>query len=210
MEYNRPEKYTGYKPFPDEPDEKEFEITGTSLMRTKKHTKTRIDNKWRKRYGYEKREISLHGLIVRSPDFGNLNGYVGVPIGNIFHGKELPYAMTGNQSVLLLNVHGGVTFSGSGSAHRELYHFRLMKPDLWYIGFDTAHYNDLTPHTYQTLKEIGRDTSFLGTYKDINYVERQVRRLASQIMSDSLFNDVEYEDGDYSMFNVFQIITKFS
>ncbi|MDH6674261.1 hypothetical protein M2277_004953 [Paenibacillus sp. LBL] len=208
MKYNIPEKYTGYKPFPDEPDEKEFEITGTSLMRTMKHNKTRIDNKWRKRYGYERQEVSLHGLIVRSPDFGNLNGYVGVPRGNVFHGKEIPYLLTGSQSLYFLNVHGGVTFSGSGGEHRQLNHFKLMKPDLWYIGFDTAHANDLTPRVYQDLKEMGRDPSFMGTYKDIDYVERQVRRLATQIISDKNFNEVEYEENDYSMFDIFQVIGK--
>ena len=70
----------------------------------------------------------------RNNDRGWGNGYIGVPPGHPWHGREYNFVNA--------TVHGGLTFSDNykpGTPHD--YH----SPDeqgYWWLGFDTAHWGD--------------------------------------------------------------------
>src|SRR4051812_17731696 len=80
-------------------------------------------------------------LIVRNA-MGALCGYVGVPKGHPAYGKEY-----GSVDV---DVHGGLTFSDkcseSSSECGGICHVAPEgEDDVWWLGFDCAHYMDLVP-----------------------------------------------------------------
>lgn len=67
-------------------------------------------------------------------DFGWGNGYVIIPKGHPLHGKHYDEL---NQ---IVDVHRGLTFSGSGASMSDLVDESEHKD--WVVGFDTAHYGD--------------------------------------------------------------------
>jgi hypothetical protein len=113
-------------------------------------------------------------LIVRN-GMGSLCGYVGVP-------PEHPFYMR-HYDQCEVHVHGGLTFSRHCSG--EICH----KPepgeerDIWWLGFDCAHYRDLMP-AMRTLSAVRLFASLNRsdeTYKPIAYVQPEVERLAEQV-----------------------------
>ena len=106
-------------------------------------------------------------LIVRGPH-GALCGYVGVSPDHPWFGKGYDDEAA--------DVHGGLTFSGScqegGDPSRGICHIPAEgQPDnVWWLGFDCAHYRDLIP--------LYRSNG--GTYRDRAYVENECRNLACQ------------------------------
>lgn len=130
--------------------------------------------------------------IVHRQDLGHLCGYVQVPDGHPLHGKgyydpvpeslrplldEVMRGPVGKRSLvsilcanlenggridLLLDVHGGLTFSGP--LRDEVGH--------WF-GFDCAHAGDLSPGLNSLIDD--------GEYRDIEYVRAECRRLAEQL-----------------------------
>ena len=119
-------------------------------------------------------------LIVRGPS-GALCGYVGVPEGH-------PYYETGCDNVPV-EAHGGLTFSSHcqhGSEDHSICHVPAPgEPDnVWWLGFDCAHLGDVTPAYDSIRMSVGMHTrrSLFGeTYKDMAYVEGEVRMLARQL-----------------------------
>lgn len=108
------------------------------------------------------REVNgYHVLIIRSKEFGNLNGYVGVKRSHPYYGMHY------DGKPCNMRVHGGLTFSGKGFLPE-------MKKGLWYFGFDTAHYFDLMPRMSHF--NIGG-----GTYRNIEYVTNEVNSLYEQL-----------------------------
>lgn len=112
---------------------------------------------------------------------GHWNGYVQVPAGHIFYDKTYhecvkpnckdkydepmlnplngrPFDHCGHTAETILEVHGGITFSG---------HLRGQPQDQWWLGFDTAHFGDMPG---------------FGTYKDMNYVLQETLKLAKQLV----------------------------
>ena len=137
-------------------------------------------------------------LIVRGLS-GALCAYVGVKPSHPWHGKgyaqcTLPIACGEswcNHSVgSLVGVHGGVTFTNKcqdvddeceGVCHRPV---AGREDHVWWIGFDCAHYNDVSPG-YAALmsRELGGPSMFGdGEYRDVAYVVAQVRTLAEQLI----------------------------
>lgn len=122
----------------------------------------------------------FHLLILRHEHNLNLNGYVGVPRKHPLYGK----LYMSNEQVSDLYVHGGITFSGYGR-------WPEFQEELWYFGFDTAHFMDYVPGLVNTLQEIRKqagellldiDGMFPGTsYRDINYVAAEVNSLYEQL-----------------------------
>lgn len=106
----------------------------------------------------------LYCLIWRHPHLLHLCGYVGVTKENPLYGKGYDHVD--------VEVHGGLTWNGQ----RDW--FKLE--DVWWFGFDCAHYGDLTP--YNVTKYFGAISSG-EEYRDMEYVESEVNNLAEQIFS---------------------------
>lgn len=139
------------------------------------------------------RAEGLDCLIIRHPSSGHLCGYVRLPSKSALSLRLSAYRRvphprvkaTGELKFLnsLLSkfrrkvgydhpvlkdvkVHGGLTFSG------HIHHYKAKK-GLW-LGFDCAHMDDITPFR-KVLPVRG------SVYRDMIYVESQVRNLASQL-----------------------------
>lgn len=118
-------------------------------------------------------------LILRG-GVGSLCGYIAVPEGHEWYGQDEVNAY----------VHYGVTFSAKFSEY-----FRDMAPDptpfkgLWLVGFDCAHAGDRSPDmeamefdnpAMKRFRKLTAKRRLKDSYKNIEYVTEQVRRLASQ------------------------------
>ena len=112
---------------------------------------------------------NLDCMIVRGP-LGSLCGYVGVDSEHPNHGKTY----WTDEGGLDVDVHGGITYANK--CEGTVCH--VPEPgrtaDIWWFGFDCAHYMDVVPR----MKSMGMET---GTYKDIGYVRREVTDLARQL-----------------------------
>jgi hypothetical protein len=96
----------------------------------------------------------LKCVIARMPQ-GFLNGYVAVPKNHPLWGKDY-----NDDNVLMLEVHGGITY-----ADKYLKGYELPdKDDLWWFGFDTAHFEDFK------------------NPKDMEYVKKETIKLAEQLI----------------------------
>ena len=133
-------------------------------------------------------------LIVRSP-MGALCGYVAVDPGHPLHGvdEDLPD----------LVVHGGITYTDrcqpTESEAEGVCH--IPEPgrpeDVWWLGFDCGHFDDLMPGLladiastrrsiglFADLARTGRSPRLFGgsTYRPVSYVVAQVEALARQLV----------------------------
>lgn len=106
-------------------------------------------------------------LLLRNPDLGQWCGYVAVPPGHPHHGKDYDQVE--------VEVHGGLTYSGSCSEH--IYHKpKAGEPDdVWWLGFDCGHFMDLTPYRPDA------DLPVREIYRNVAYVRAQCERLAEQL-----------------------------
>lgn len=103
-------------------------------------------------------------LLVRDEQDGAWRGYVGLP-------DDHPWRIRGHDDPRWRHprwnsVHGGITYIGSAPTEASA----ARSVDLW-VGFDCAHHNglgDLVPDS----AELG------GTYRDVAFAEREVKRLA--------------------------------
>lgn len=107
-------------------------------------------------------ESQLPCLAVRNSDTGNWCGYVGIASGHPLYNN--PYQEVD------LNVHGGLTYSGTGSGS---IHFEGLD-GLWLFGFDCAHSQDLSP---------GMRIHNGSIYRTLDYVRIQCAELARQLQS---------------------------
>lgn len=107
-------------------------------------------------------------LIVRN-SFGALCGYVGVDSSHTLHGQHYDFVDA--------DVHGGLTFSGA-CRHDPDEHGICHVPapgepdDVWWFGFDCAHYGDLCPQISLVMP---------GEYRDWAYVKSECAKLAAQL-----------------------------
>jgi hypothetical protein len=140
--------------------------------------------------------------IIRNMPLGNLCGYVGVPPSHPYFGWNYDddirfapgdledatiedvgifdafiYAMQGGREHgtiplgMTLKAHHGLTFAGS---------LRNDPSGLWYFGFDCGHAWDVLPGFQMT--ELFRELPLPGrTYRDIEYVRKEVTSLAFQL-----------------------------
>lgn len=140
-----------------------------------------------------RKEFRAHGfdcLIIRAP-LGHLCGYVGLPPDHPLYGKhydELPDE---------IDVHGGVTYGeecGGHICHRPA---PGESDHLFWVGFDCAHYNDLSPY----------ETSRMS-----RYIQRKVREdMRAMGYTDSRLNALDYEERmgkKYRPFNWVRMETK--
>lgn len=133
-------------------------------------------------------ETGLPCLIVRGP-VGALCGYVGVPEGHPWHGVDYDNCgfgpkPEGYEEDWYVDVHGGLTFSnacshGDDPAKGVCHVPEAGEPDnVWWLGFDCAHYGDLTCMSYPAHIRDGFGRS--GEYRDVEYVKAQIANLARQ------------------------------
>lgn len=122
--------------------------------------------------------VSLPCILHRN-DFHAWCGYVGVPPGHPLHGKDHDGDRDDydNAPSATLEVHGGLTFSGSCQEGGPICH----KPapgepdDVWWFGFDCNHCFDEAPGLRLDGLGLG------GIYRDLAYVRRETERLAEQL-----------------------------
>jgi hypothetical protein len=120
-------------------------------------------------------DTDLDCLLKRN-HFGALCGYVGVPPGHPWHGKDYGHIDAE------VEVHGGLTFSDAcheGRGEDAICHVPApgRPADVWWLGFDCGHYMDVHP----LLPWPGDFPSVLQTYKTVAYVKAECARLAAQI-----------------------------
>lgn len=120
----------------------------------------------------EWRHLGLPCLIVRNR-MGGLCGYVGVPPGHPWHGKEMDDVDA--------EVHGGITYAAPCAEGGAICHVPLPgEPEsVWWVGFDCVHLDDYAPGE-------GRQMEMDGTYKPLAYVRAEVESLAQQALDPTL------------------------
>lgn len=118
-------------------------------------------------FEYKGYKIVIKRMMVMG---GQLNGYVRIPKSHKFYGKS--YSDDGVEDI---ECHGGLTFAGD-----------LEYDGDFYIGFDTAHYQDYMPFLQMALgKSGGGNPSIIDTneeYRDIQYVRNQCKRIVEQLI----------------------------
>lgn len=113
----------------------------------------------------------FHCLIQRAPMTYAWCGYVGLPKTHPFYGK--PY------EEIEVDVHGGLTYAAYCSHY--ICHKTEEEDDLFWLGFDCAHCNDLTPGMHR--KDLDNQYPFMrgNVYRDVDYVVTETKRLAEQL-----------------------------
>lgn len=101
--------------------------------------------------------------------FGNWRGYVGVDESHPYYGHD-------DETEIELNVHGGVTFASRCDFRGAYFASELNEHgDLFWIGFDCQHYNDLSPLWSE------HPANPNAVYRDLEYVVAETNRLAEQL-----------------------------
>lgn len=158
-------------------------------------------------------EYKGYKCVTTFSDMGHRCGYVGIPEGHILYGKhygdyldisksELENEPIGKRGIMLLmfsawddndnvklelyfDVHGGITYSDKHETYP-------IESDLWWLGFDCAHYGDGKdmdlvekywgddPHIQKRI-EIEREYSLDYPVRSQQYVEDECRSLVDQI-----------------------------
>lgn len=99
-------------------------------------------------------------VIVRTP-YGHYCGYVGVTESSSLY-------KTDYELIYDINVHGGLTYAING-----LYCFEGMLDNVWFFGFDCAHFNDAVLYNHYAEES--------GIYRDFEYVKENVINLSNQL-----------------------------
>lgn len=100
-------------------------------------------------------------VIRKHSVLGTLNGYLGVPKSHKAYGLDYD-----NWDV---DVHGGLTYSCHHSSY-TLGDFPESM-DIWWFGFDCAHYDDFIPEINNQMPGT--------TYKDRDFVYQELEKLAT-------------------------------
>ena len=127
-------------------------------------------------------------------------GYVGVPEGHPLFKRSysacLAHPQCGDDDGYCydhtpqakLEVHGGITFSGACQPLKDpaegICHVpEPGRPEVWWFGFDCAHCDDYRPSTSFESYEIALKypLAHQGEYRDLSYVQEEVRSLAKQL-----------------------------
>lgn len=142
----------------------------------------------------------LDCLIVRNRS-GALCGYVGLPPGHRLHGKGYSECLADDCGAewcyehspdCAIDVHGGLTFSDSCDEQRPegICHVPAegRPKNVWWFGFDCAHYRDLTPGEVKTAIDHNFQYPFSdprkdgeSVYRDVAYVQAECTSLARQL-----------------------------
>lgn len=118
-------------------------------------------------------------LIVRGPA-GAWCGYVGVPPGHPWHGKDDSQCRTADDDYV--DVHGGITYAAACNGHAICHVPKPGEsPDVWWLGFDCNHLGDEAPKSLALDIEHGYGRDWRGgSYKTASYAKAQTEKLAQQ------------------------------
>ena len=115
--------------------------------------------------GFYTKDYSNHTFVVyQHPLSGHLNGYVLLnPEDHI-------------EDILDIDCHGGITFEGN------LAEIMPVQAGNW-IGFDCAHYGDLTPFHEERLLAAGFDfgVSYDEVWRDQKFIEDNCKQIIDQL-----------------------------
>lgn len=194
------------------------EITAESLIEEQRRSKMEVIKSGSRSYVVESDFVheGLRCVVIFG-SAGHRCGYVGVPKGHPLFGKKyddkfLDYADIREQEIgkrgvipvicaspgggnkvspdVYFNVHGSITYSGasSGKNKAEEVCYYPVKSDLWWWGFDAAHFDDAPD--YKRALDYGliiqRDYILLRRYtpdgeiRNKEYMEQECRSLADQ------------------------------
>jgi len=94
----------------------------------------------------------LDCMVNRGPS-GALCGYVGVGPDHPYYGKHY---MELEDDDIDVEVHGGLTYSASCEEGGEICHVPAegREHDIWWFGFDCAHFMDVAPRMDADLRDI--------------------------------------------------------
>lgn len=109
-------------------------------------------------------------LIKRTMDSGHLCGYVGLDENSRFYEKNY------EEVYEKIKCHGGITFADF---------WDNLQDQKYYLGFDCAHAFDLRPFVYTRYPQIFKPddiTALQETYKDMEYVEKEIQDVVDQII----------------------------
>lgn len=118
-------------------------------------------------------------LAVRNYQLGNWCGYVGLAPDHPLY--ERP---DHGPHTWLVRVHGGLTFAGS-SREYDLINPFVKAEDLWWFGFDCAHYRDGLPRVP------GGDPPWTAPeteYRTFEYVVEECTSLARQLETERILS----------------------
>lgn len=130
-------------------------------------------NKWETEPNHVEFEHLGMPCIIHRNDFGAWCGYVAVS-------KNHPAYKRDYDELQDIDVHGGLTYSEK--CQGSICHKTDKDDDVWWLGFDCAHFDDLVPYT--NLPSEIREKIFsptLGIYRDQEYVTAETKRLAEQL-----------------------------
>lgn len=125
-------------------------------------------------------------ILHRGPQ-GAWCGYVAVPPGHPWHGKDYDDCRVGEDD--WPSVHGGLTYANA--CHGAVCH--VAKPgepeDVWWLGFDCNHSEDVSLSDFYFDIKFRNDpnwprratsSSYGESYKTVEYVRAETERLARQ------------------------------
>lgn len=121
-------------------------------------------------------DTGLPWILLRHSASGHWCGYVGVPPGHPWHGRDY--------DSVYAEVHGGLTFAGPCQPEEKGEHRVCHTPqpgesdDVWWLGFDCAHLGDLAPARSSGRSRVGR--AEWEQYRDVPYVRAECTQLAAQ------------------------------
>jgi hypothetical protein len=127
----------------------------------------------------EKGEHAGFEWEVTSNGIGYRCGYVRVPAGHPWHGKDY-----GDESLYDVEVHGGLTFAAADTDCGK-----GGEDNAWWLGFDCAHYLDAKDPRIMTGEQIAHELAMEARYPRLNigqvvrtteYVAAECRALAEQ------------------------------
>jgi hypothetical protein len=98
-------------------------------------------------------------------------GYVGVPSNHVGYGQDY------NEMCEHVDVHGGLTYADK--CRGSICHIPEpgMPDDVWWFGFDTAHYNDKVPGM-EFYRFYDKDER---VYRNMEYTINETKQLAEQL-----------------------------
>lgn len=121
-------------------------------------------------------------LMLRHATLGHWCGYVAINPDHPLYEKDYCWRDENDEYCDPgVEVHGGLTFAAPCQAQDDVKHVCHTpipgEPDnVWWFGFDCAHYGDLSP--FQTAY---RAPTCREVYKDVEFVKAEITSLAAQL-----------------------------